>query len=142
MIGVKYAMRVPPELKRRLKNDHATGDSRAKSLPSKFSAERKIRRLTAEKGNIGAIAIPLRPLRRADKPSPNPLRRRRNHNLIARINRRTLRLKPRRPLHRDIGSISYKNVGAGIAPSPLPSPHPPPPPQPLRRDPRRAKSWW
>ena len=97
---LQHTARVPRKFMRRFEHDHLTSNGGPKRLPSKFSIKRKVGRIPANETHIRAVAVPLRPLRRPNKPPPNPLRRRRDRNLIARIHRRILRLKSRHPFHR------------------------------------------
>src|SRR5271154_2315498 len=85
VIGVQHAMRVPSEFARRFEHDHAAGDGSAKGLPLELSVGREVGRIAAQKIYAGAVAVPFWPLRSSNKPSPNPLRRSSNRNLIARV---------------------------------------------------------
>src|SRR5258708_4462870 len=74
VIGRQPSTRVPSKFMRRLEGNHTAGDSRAKGFPLDFGVRRKVGRIPANEIYIGTVAIPLRPLRRPNKPSPNALR--------------------------------------------------------------------
>src|SRR5258708_4466704 len=87
VIRRQHPTRVPSKFMRRLEGNHTAGDSRAKGSPLDFGFRREVGWIPTKKINVSAVAIPFRPLRRSNKPSPNALRQRSNRDFIARVNR-------------------------------------------------------
>src|ERR1700730_5359683 len=111
VIGIKPGRaRVPAEFTKGLESPPGAAHARPKGPPFEDTARSQIRRAPplgpVDEAKPRAVAVPLGPALRADEPSPDPLRRRRNFNFVARIYGNVLRLHSARPFHR-------------IAPSPV-----------------------
>ena len=81
----EHAARVPRRFMRWFEDDHRTRDGGPKRLPSKLSIKRKMGGLPRMKFTSALLLYHSGHLDSANQPSPNPLRRRANRNLIARV---------------------------------------------------------